>query len=449
MPAAIQTAERYRKCGSPDGFIGRVCTPGDRVCAPTDSGEDVVWQVALASVCVVADDLTGARVAIEEALDRPPADPAETNLLGLLHFGQGRVARAREVYLRALGRWGDWASLLFNIAVCDLRLGMLAEARMYLERLVAMRPRHRRAWACLGIVYTRMGEDDLARAAMARARESMRGSVGPARRQPQSASAMRPRAPDFFVLQPPREIPLPSARSVDEAMTRLVGVGAETPLSRDAPGGFWGARAWGVDAIAEAEALAPAELLLGDEDDEGVLPQLPQRAPHPSLVDDALVFVPRSVPVGPPQESARPWYASRVVAAVLAAAAGFALATGLGKRATPRFASSVAPVRTAPPAPATAAAAATAQPLRRESGTLREAPLTVRVAATEAPVPSTGVLNTPESARGHRVFVDGRCRGGAGDPIKLPCGPHEVRVGSAGRKQQVVVPCGGEIDVPR
>jgi hypothetical protein len=288
---------------------------------------------------------------------------------------------------------------------------------------------------------------------------------------------MRPSAPDFFVLQPPREVPLPSSRSVDEALTQM--------------------------AIAEAEALAPAQRLEEDEYRAAMAPigrssdrlvaaaafgrwaddlvaahpferrpahdhvaaapfaratedlALPGRSPHPSVVDDALVFVPRSVPVGPSQEPAPPRYASRVVAAVLAAAAGFALASGLGKRATPRLQPSLAPVRTAATAASTAAkdaAPAPGQPLRRESGTLREAPLTVRVAATAAPaapVPSTGVLNTPESAHGHRVFVDGRCRGGAGDPIRLPCGPHEVRVGSAGRKQQVVVPCGGEIDVSR
>jgi hypothetical protein len=57
-----------------------------------------------------------------------------------------------------------------------------------------------------------------------------------------------------------------------------------------------------------------------------------------------------------------------------------------------------------------------------------------------------GELRTPASAKGHRIFVDGRVRGTGGEVLRLRCGPHDVQVGSAGRKRRIVVPCGGSVD---
>lgn len=74
--------------------------------------------------------------------------------------------------------------------------------------------------------------------------------------------------------------------------------------------------------------------------------------------------------------------------------------------------------------------------------------------APQAPKPDTkakpatkssfGTLHTPATAKGHRVFVDGYIGGFAPQPIKLKCGKHSVRVGSAGKLQFVDVPCGGD-----
>ncbi len=72
---------------------------------------------------------------------------------------------------------------------------------------------------------------------------------------------------------------------------------------------------------------------------------------------------------------------------------------------------------------------------------------------TPKPVPTAiapldkGYLRTPIKAKHHRIFVDGRFACVGGESVLLPCGPHEVKVGSAGKKQQVFVPCGGEIAV--
>jgi serine/threonine-protein kinase len=66
------------------------------------------------------------------------------------------------------------------------------------------------------------------------------------------------------------------------------------------------------------------------------------------------------------------------------------------------------------------------------------------------PVPeNTGLLDTPSALWNHRVFVDGFTRGAGGDVIRIPCGRHSVRLGSAGRLQTVDVPCGGRIVVNR
>jgi hypothetical protein len=61
----------------------------------------------------------------------------------------------------------------------------------------------------------------------------------------------------------------------------------------------------------------------------------------------------------------------------------------------------------------------------------------------------TGLLDTPSAMWNHRVFVDGLTRGAGGDVIRLRCGRHTVRLGSAGRVQSVDVPCGGTVAITR
>ncbi len=81
--------------------------------------------------------------------------------------------------------------------------------------------------------------------------------------------------------------------------------------------------------------------------------------------------------------------------------------------------------------------------------------------ATEPPAPSAstttttsdippdhGELRFPAWAAGHRVFVDGRVVGDGSKPALLPCGPHQVRIGSAGTNQSVQVACGTSTSMP-
>ncbi|MDB5219516.1 MAG: hypothetical protein JWO86_7443 [Myxococcaceae bacterium] len=53
-----------------------------------------------------------------------------------------------------------------------------------------------------------------------------------------------------------------------------------------------------------------------------------------------------------------------------------------------------------------------------------------------------GVLELPPAAEGHRVWVDGHLVVVASSRIAVACGRHAVKIGSRGREQQVVAPCG-------
>ena len=58
-----------------------------------------------------------------------------------------------------------------------------------------------------------------------------------------------------------------------------------------------------------------------------------------------------------------------------------------------------------------------------------------------------GLLLMPLTADSHRVYVDGRLAGVPPPPIVVGCGKHVVKIGSQGREQSVIVPCGGSVSV--
>jgi serine/threonine protein kinase len=108
-------------------------------------------------------------------------------------------------------------------------------------------------------------------------------------------------------------------------------------------------------------------------------------------------------------------------------------ATAPSAAAQPPVATVAAPSATAPAvassiAPAAPEVSASATPAAPEASTA---------------IPSDrGVLTFPPSAAGHRVFVDGHVVGDGSQPATVRCGPHDVKIGSAGTVQHVVVPCG-------
>jgi hypothetical protein len=59
-----------------------------------------------------------------------------------------------------------------------------------------------------------------------------------------------------------------------------------------------------------------------------------------------------------------------------------------------------------------------------------------------------GRLLLPSAGDGHRVYVDGKLAGVPPPPLVVGCGRHTVKIGSQGRDQAVVVPCGGTVSLP-
>jgi hypothetical protein len=51
----------------------------------------------------------------------------------------------------------------------------------------------------------------------------------------------------------------------------------------------------------------------------------------------------------------------------------------------------------------------------------------------------------PSEAKGHRVFIDGRLTPAGPPPLKVKCGKHVVKIGSASKARPVSLPCGGEL----
>lgn len=68
-------------------------------------------------------------------------------------------------------------------------------------------------------------------------------------------------------------------------------------------------------------------------------------------------------------------------------------------------------------------------------------------AASAVPAPSggTGRIRGEDWTRGRRLLLDHEYVGDGPGPIEVPCGAHEVQVGTAGNPHPLVVPCGGEV----
>jgi serine/threonine-protein kinase len=77
-----------------------------------------------------------------------------------------------------------------------------------------------------------------------------------------------------------------------------------------------------------------------------------------------------------------------------------------------------------------------------------------RAAAETAPARAAkaadfATIVTPASAAGHRVFVDDRVAGVAGDALRVRCGTRRVRIGSSGKEQRVLAKCGETVTLER
>jgi hypothetical protein len=100
-----------------------------------------------------------------------------------------------------------------------------------------------------------------------------------------------------------------------------------------------------------------------------------------------------------------------------------------------------APVVTSTPPQPPTVAAAPAAPVAAPA----PAPVSVDSLPAEV-IPADSTLVTfPASAQGHRVFFDGRPMAVPLTPVKLRCGRHMIRIGSAGRPRVTDLACGQSI----
>ena len=103
--------------------------------------------------------------------------------------------------------------------------------------------------------------------------------------------------------------------------------------------------------------------------------------------------------------------------------------------------------------PATDAAVATAEPPASAAPTASVAPSSSAAPpASSAPSgprvpPDMGVIITKGAIPHRRIFVDEKTVGQTPQSVTVKCGQRVVRLGSAGKRQTVDVPCGGEIVV--
>lgn len=305
--------------------------------------------------------------------------------------------------------------------------------------------------------------------------------------------AETPRSPSrasFGETQPLAGVGLPDAGLLDEGEDgRSSAVEPEVPPSGEPRRPSYSTPPLALPAMTPtAPYVAPGPLL-----EAATRPPLPSDFPEPSVAPRSVAppqrrsegpgaLAPRrpraasaaSLPAPPPRSAVGG--ASRYVIAGLLGVAGVSLY--LAYRSDPKSddpsepavpesiatnAASAAPRRPVAPAKSVAAVPASAAvplttPAPKPSSSLASphAPSAAPApSASAAPAPVSkspiaegmGIVRTPGTVPGRRIFVDDRTLGQTPASVTVKCGPHVVKLGSAGKPQQIDVPCGGEIDV--
>ena len=162
-------------------------------------------------------------------------------------------------------------------------------------------------------------------------------------------------------------------------------------------------------------------------------PPAPPPAPAPATAPTA------AATAAPPSAPAPSVEAPRATETAVASAAPPPAASAPENPAATPSATTTASAPPPPKAAASSPAAASAPPAEP---TARPAGSDPDMAAAKM-----GEILTRPAAGGHRIYVDERVVGNSPDPVQVHCGPHNVRIGSAGTSRDVDVPCGGSIVV--
>ncbi|MEO8874703.1 MAG: tetratricopeptide repeat protein, partial [Polyangiaceae bacterium] len=132
------------------------------------AGEDFLYHLYRGSELLQDARVHEAKEELEQALMLQPRDPKGQDLLAVVYFRLGLYPRAIQIYETLKLETPDQPSLRINLALCYLKTGQAAAARLELEDVVRGNPEHRRAWGYLGLAYERMGDFDKAESSFAR-----------------------------------------------------------------------------------------------------------------------------------------------------------------------------------------------------------------------------------------------------------------------------------------
>ncbi|MEO7108929.1 MAG: tetratricopeptide repeat protein [Polyangiaceae bacterium] len=194
---------------APASFRPRASAP------PSDTGRDIAGEDFLFHLYRGSELLQDSRVheakeELEQALHLQPRDPKGQDLLAVVYFRLGLYPRAIQIY-ETLKSETDQPSLRINLALCYLKTGQAAAARLELEDVVRSSPEHQRAWGYLGLAYERLGdlgkaEEAFTRgghASMARKIAGRRGATMPPQQveenvDPAESTAIRAAAAEAF-----------------------------------------------------------------------------------------------------------------------------------------------------------------------------------------------------------------------------------------------------------
>ena len=294
----------------------------------------------------------------------------------------------------------------------------------------------------------------------AKARDALRGAIDveSARRSFAEAVGRARATHDAPTVAPPpsdEKIPAPNAKQLAPPSVPKIGppplpeaappVRKPPPVPAVAPAG---APASPAPMVVELEATA-----LESVHPPPMQPPAPAEPPAPAPVVEAPVAAPLTDPP-PPLPRNR---AGRIVVAVALGVGCCILVAAAAMRFGGRHeyddkSGAAAARSTQVPTAVSLTAMPTPTPTPTPSTTATATPSAVapEEAGATADIPAgMGEIQPPDSAAGHRIFLDGRVVGEGTAPIRVPCGQHSVRVGSAGRLQNVDVPCGQSVAVDR